>query len=132
MKDLKINVALNTKVTEELIAQKNPDVVIIATGSKEKKLNVPGIDRDKVATAVELLNGIKEAGQNVLIVGGGLVGCETALWLAQDGKNVTIVEALENILSSGKPVPHMNKIMLVDLLNKHNVKFIQEMHYVIN
>lgn len=124
MKDLKINVTLNTRVTEELIEQKHPDVVIIATGSKEKKLNVPGIDTDKVATAVELLTGIKEAGQNVLMVGGGLVGCETALWLAQNGKNVTVVEALDNILSSGKPVPHMNKIMLIDLLNKYNVKFI--------
>lgn len=124
MKDLKINVTLNTRVTEELIAQKHPDIVIIATGSKEKKLNVPGINKDKIATAVELLNGIKEAGKNVLMVGGGLVGCETALWLAQNGKNVTVVEALDNILSSGKPVPHMNKIMLIDLLNKYNVKFI--------
>lgn len=124
MKYLKINVVLNTRVTEEMVAQKHPDVVIIATGAKEKKLNVPGIGKEKVATAVELLNGTKKAGKDVLMVGGGLVGCETALYLAKDGKNVTIVEALDNILSAGKPVPHMNKIMLIDLLKKYNVKVI--------
>jgi len=122
MKDLKINVVFNTRVSEKLITQKNPDVVVIATGSKEKKLNVPGIDKDKVATAVELLSGTKKAGRNVLMVGGGLVGCETALWLAQNGKKVTVVEVLDNILSAGKPVPHMNKIMLIDLLKQNNVK----------
>ena len=124
MKRLNINVALNTKVTEELVDKEKPDIVIIATGAKEIKLSLPGIEKDKVASAVELLNGTKKAGKNVLMVGGGLVGCETALYLAQSGKNVTIVEAKENILSTGKPVPHMNKIMLIDLLKKYNVKVI--------
>ena len=124
MKDLKIDVNLNATVTEELINQKQPDVLIIATGSKEKKLKVPGMDKTNVATAVELLYGNKQAGQNVLMVGGGLVGCETALYLAQQGKNVTIVEAMDDLMSAGHPVPHMNKIMLVDLLEKHNVRVI--------
>ena len=124
MEDLDVNVVFNTKVTEDLIKQKKPEVLIIATGSTEKKLNVPGIEKDKVSTAVEVLNGTKKTGKNVLMVGGGLVGCETALWLAQEGKNVTVVEALDNILSAGKPVPHMNKIMLIDLMDQHNVKTI--------
>lgn len=124
MKELKINVNLNTTADEQLIAEKQPDAVIIATGSKEKKLNVPGIDKDKVATAVELLTGIKQAGQNVLMIGGGLVGCEAALYLAEQGKNVTIVEALDDIMSSGHPVPHMNKIMLIDLLEMNKVRII--------
>ena len=50
--------------------------------------------------------------------GGGLVGCETALWLAQMGKDVTVVEMLDDVLTSGKPVPHMNKIMLLDLMTQ--------------
>jgi 2-enoate reductase len=124
IKDLKIDVVLNTKVTEELIAKKQPNVVIVATGADEKMPNVPGIEKDKVMTAVEVLNGTKKSGNSVLMVGGGLVGCETALWLAQNGKDVTIVEALNNILSAGQPVPHMNKIMLIDLLKKYNVKII--------
>lgn len=54
--------------------------------------------------------------------GGGLVGCETALWLAQMGKDVTVVEMLDDVLTSGKPVPHMNKIMLLDLMTQAGVK----------
>lgn len=124
MKELKIDIHFHTTVTEELINQKQSDVVIIATGAKEKKLKVPGIDKTDVATAVELLNGTKQAAQNVLMVGGGLVGCETALYLAQQGKNVTIVEAMDDLMSAGHPVPYMNKIMLVDLLEKHSVRVI--------
>jgi 2-enoate reductase len=124
IKELKINVNLNTTATEKLIEEKQPDILIIATGAKEKRLDVPGIEKAKVATAVELLNGIKQAGKNVLMIGGGLVGCETALYLAQKGKNVTIVEAMDDIMSAGHPVPHMNKIMLIDLLKMHNVKII--------
>jgi 2-enoate reductase len=57
----------------------------------------------------------------VLVLGGGLIGCETALWLAQEGKDVTIVEILENLLSAGIPVQHMNRLMLLDLLRFHGV-----------
>ncbi|OAA91833.1 FAD-dependent oxidoreductase [Clostridium ljungdahlii] len=124
IKELEVKVNFNTKVTEELVEKEKPDAVIIATGAKEIKINVPGIEKDKVITAVELLNGTKKVGNNVLMVGGGLVGCEAALYLAKQGKNVTIVEAKDTILSSGKPIPHMNKIMLIDLLNMYNVKTI--------
>ena len=110
-------------VTEEIIDTLMPDAVVIATGSSEVMLNeIPGIKKEKVATASEVLDGIKVAGQNVIMVGGGLVGCETALWLAQQGKTVTIVEAFSDILSSGKPIPHMNKIMLIDLLKINKVE----------
>ncbi|MHC6178665.1 oxidoreductase [Clostridium sp. JNZ X4-2] len=124
MKELKIKIVLNTKVTEDIVQKENSDVVIIATGAKDIKLDLPGIEKDKVTTAVEILNGKKQAGENVLMVGGGLVGCETALYLAKQGKQVTIVEARDGILKAGKAVPHMNKIMLIDLLKKYNIKTI--------
>lgn len=124
MAELGINIVFNTKVTEELVEQKKPDVLLIAAGSIEKRPNVPGIEKDKVSTAVEVLSGAKKTGNTVLMVGGGLVGCETALWLAQSGRDVTVVEALDNILSAGKPVPHMNKTMLIDLMNQYKVKTI--------
>lgn len=123
IKVLGINVVMNTEVTEKMIENEMPDAVVIATGSTEIILDkVPGIKKDKVCTATELLNGIKSAGDNVVMVGGGLVGCETALWLSQQGKKVTIVEALNDILISGKPIPHMNKIMLIDLLKYNNIE----------
>jgi 2-enoate reductase len=124
MKDLGIAVIFNITVTEELIDQEKPDTLILATGATEKKPTVHGIDKDKVSTAVEVLNGTKQTGKTVLMVGGGLVGCETALWLAQKGKDVTVVEALGSILSAGKPVPHMNKIMLIDLMKYNHVQTI--------
>ena len=55
------------------------------------------------------------------MIGGGLIGCETALWLAKQGKEVTIIEALPEMLNSGKPIPHMNRIMLLDLLKFNKV-----------
>ena len=52
-----------------------------------------------------------------------MIGCETALWLAQQGKEVTIVEQLSELMVAGKvPVPHANRIMLLDLLRFHNVE----------
>lgn len=126
IKESGVEVVFNTKVTEQFVKNENPEVVIIATGSKEIKLDLPGIEKDKVLTAVEILNNKKGAGKNVLIIGGGLVGCETALYLANQGKKVTIVEAKNNILDSGKPIPHMNKIMLIDLLKTHNINTITD------
>ncbi|SMC23862.1 2-enoate reductase [Clostridium acidisoli DSM 12555] len=124
IQESKVEVVLNTKVTEELVKNKNPDVVIIATGAKEIIPTLPGMEKDKVSSAVEILNGKKKTGENVLMVGGGLVGCETALYLSKQGKTVTIVEAKSNILDAGKPIPHMNKIMLLDLLKMQNIKII--------
>lgn len=124
MEVLGIDVRMNTRVTSEMLKKEKADVFIIATGSTIKKLNVPGADSDKCTDAVKVLLGEKKTGQNVVMVGGGLVGCETALWLAQQGRNVTVVEALPDILSSGKPVPHMNRIMLIDLMTQAGVKSI--------
>jgi 2-enoate reductase len=57
-----------------------------------------------------------------LVLGGGLIGCETALWLAQQGKKATVVEILPALLSGGIPVQHMNRLMLLDLLRFHRVE----------
>ena len=118
---LKVEINLNKEVSLELVQQKRPDCVIIATGSRPINLDVPGIDKDKVATATDLLLGRKKPGESVVIVGGGLVGCETALWLAQQGKKVTIVEILSELMAAGLPVPHQSRMMLLDLLKFHKV-----------
>jgi 2-enoate reductase len=124
--ELNVKINLGKKVTPELIKKEKPDEVIVATGSKPVIPDVPGINKDKVATAIDLLLGKKKAGNNVVMVGGGLIGCETALWLAQQGKQVTIVEALKNLMQSGSPVPRPNMMMLRDLLKFHKVKVLTE------
>lgn len=121
LKELKIDVLLNTEITEDYINDKKTDVVVIASGSTSVTLNLPGMDRTNVCSAEDLLAGKKTAGPKIVMIGGGLIGCETALWLAKQGNEVTIVEALPELLSSGKPMPHMNRIMLLDLLKFNKV-----------
>ncbi|MCJ7689837.1 MAG: FAD-dependent oxidoreductase [Clostridiaceae bacterium] len=123
LKRLNIDVKMNTAVTPEIIKESKADVVIVATGSNPVKLNfLPGMNKDNVCCAEDLLLGKKSAGNTVVIVGGGLVGCETALWLAQQGKDVTVVEGLDDVMAAGPAINHANKSMLKDLMEKHNVK----------
>jgi len=122
LEKLNVKIYLNTEVTPELIEEKKPDVVILATGSKPIVPKIPGVERENVVTAIDVLLGKKEVGENVVVVGGGLVGCETALWLAKQGKRVTIVEMLKELMSAGAYVSHANKKMLIDLLKFHKVK----------
>ncbi|MFP4642409.1 MAG: FAD-dependent oxidoreductase [Dehalococcoidia bacterium] len=121
LETLNMPVQLNTEVTPETVAKQQPDVTIIATGSFPASFDIPGLAEHKVATATEALLGKKEIGQRTLVVGGGLIGCETALWLAQQGKEVTIVEMLGELMSAGMPVPHPNRVMLLDLLKYHKI-----------
>ena len=85
--------------------------------------NVPGAELASVATEVDLLLGKATAGDEVVMVGGGMIGCETALWLAQQGKHVTIVEQLPELMEASQvPVPHANRIMLIDMLRQQGVE----------
>jgi len=71
-------------------------VVIVATGSTSLKPRIPGVHKSIVVDALEVLSGV-ETGNNVIIVGGGAVGCDTALFIASKGKNVTVVEMRDDI-----------------------------------
>jgi len=119
---LKVPVHLNKEVDKEFIIQSNADVVIIATGSTPKVFSL-GED-EKVYTATDVLNGLKEVGDQTVIIGGGLVGCETALHLAQQGKMVTIVEALDKLLALNGPLCHANSEMLEKLIPFNGVETI--------
>ena len=101
-----VKVELGKEVTPELVRKMKPDVVILATGASPLVPDdIPGIDKDRVVTAWDVLAGkAATAPRNVVILGGGLVGCETADFLAETGDNlaagrtaVTIVEMLEDV-----------------------------------
>ena len=119
---LGVPVHLNTEVKKEDVLAAGYDTVIIATGSTPKVF--PLGDDEKVFTASEVLLKEKDPGDSTVVVGGGLVGCETALWLAQEGKKVTIVEALDKIMAVNGPLCHANKDMLERLLPFNNVDII--------
>ena len=122
MEVLKPDIRTGVAATAEMVIKEKPDVAIIATGSKPIVPDIPGAEKMRMIPAADLLLGKEETREKVLVLGGGLIGCETALWLAQHGKKVTLVELLDDILTAGIPVQHMNRLMLVDLLNYHGVE----------
>ncbi|NLA75736.1 MAG: FAD-dependent oxidoreductase, partial [Deltaproteobacteria bacterium] len=81
-----------TEVTPELAAQIGPDVLIVAVGAEPIIPPIPGIDGKNVITANALPNQYNKVGQRVIVLGGGLVGCETALYLALGNREVTVIE----------------------------------------
>lgn len=87
-----IDVRMNTEFTAEQAAEANADVVISAIGAKPIVPPIQGIDHAKVVGLEALHQPTPALGQKVVILGGGLVGCECAIYLAGLGKDVTIVE----------------------------------------
>jgi 2-enoate reductase len=112
---LGVNIELAKEATVERIQAMKFDVVFIATGSTPIIPDVPGIGKGNVVVAVDLLLGKRDAGQSVIVIGGGLVGCETALYLTQKGKKLTIVETLNDILPDTFRINHTHlQTLLVD------------------
>lgn len=121
LKKLNVKTRLKTEVRPELLRKEKPDVVVVATGSKPIIPKIPGIEKHLVATCIDLLLNKKKVGDAVVVMGGGLVGCETALWLAKQNKKVTIVEMLPEVATG---VFHANRVMLLDMLAQNNVDII--------
>ena len=95
IKNLGIEVKFNTEIKD--LSQIKADEIVVATGSKPKKLPIKGIE--KSMEAIEYLNG-KEVGENVVIIGGGLSGCEIAYDLHLKGKHPVIIEAKNDLMVS--------------------------------
>lgn len=97
-KKLGVQIKYNTEATVEMIQAAKPDVVILATGSSPILPPIPGLkDNARMAFAKDILGGKVKPGQNCVIIGGGMVGAETAHFLAQMLKKVTILEMLDAI-----------------------------------
>lgn len=97
MKKLNVKVELNKEGTPEAVLQEGADEVIIATGGVHIVPKIAGVSRENVVTATDVLTGRRKVGEKVIVIGGGMVGCETAEFLASKGKKVTIVELLPQI-----------------------------------
>lgn len=125
LRQLPVEIHLGEAVTAEQICGMAADVVILATGSVPVMPEVPGMDDEKVLGCMEAFAHPEKVGQKVVVVGGGLVGCEMALDYAQEGKEVTVVEALPKILSAGIPSPIPNGQMIPDLFEHHHVTVLE-------
>jgi pyruvate/2-oxoglutarate dehydrogenase complex dihydrolipoamide dehydrogenase (E3) component len=101
------------------LADVQPDVVILATGSIPVIPPMKGIDRRNVVTAEDVLANRVEVGGRVVVLGGGQVGCETAAYLAGKGKRVTLVEMLDLLAADlGK---RQGRELLIDHLRDRGV-----------
>lgn len=117
--DLGVDVRMGVEATPELIDSLGPDAVVLAAGSVPVMPPIEGADNPKCVGCVDALRNEGALGQHVVVVGGGLVGCELALDLINKGREVEIVEALPAILSSGIPVPLPNMMYLNDAFAYH-------------
>jgi pyruvate/2-oxoglutarate dehydrogenase complex dihydrolipoamide dehydrogenase (E3) component len=100
-----VRVFLEKELTTDDILEQKPDAVVIATGGKPLKPNIPGIERHNVTTAFEVLSGrITLKNQTVVVCGGNAVGCETADFLARKGNSVTLVEMIDRVGPDIEPV----------------------------
>ncbi len=123
VKDLQrlgVEIRLGSELTPEVVRELSPDVVIVATGSAPLLPDIPGTERDNVVTAQDVLSGAL-VGPRVVVIGGGLVGCETADYLAQQGKDVTIVEMLRHTARDVSPAA---RYFLRRRLKERNVKML--------
>lgn len=104
-----VEVRLNTEATVELVESLEPDVVMAAVGAKALVPPIPGVDGANVITAEEAYRKIKageDIGRKIAVLGGGDVGCETAVYLAQEaGKEVSLVEMTDTLAAASCAIP---------------------------
>lgn len=116
----KVNVHLGKKVTKQDILDMNADVVVCATGVKPAVLNIEGAKR--AINARDVLEG-KPTGKNVVVIGGGSIGCETAEFLGKQGKKVAVIEMQDKLASNtGKT----DQTILLGHLKGYGVKLLTE------
>ncbi|CAJ1225561.1 2-enoate reductase [Levilactobacillus zymae] len=114
-----INVRYDTVATEDKVLAGHFDKVILATGAKSKTPHIAGIEN--ASQAEDYLVERKTPGQHVVVIGGGLVGCETALDMSAQSDDVTIVEMLDDILLTADHSKN-NDLSLRDHLTAAGVK----------
>lgn len=119
---LEVPVYLNNEIAKEDVLGSSADAVIVATGSEPRVFSLG--DDENVYPAADVLTDKADPGDKTVVIGGGLVGCETALWLAQKGKKVTIVEALDRILAKNGPLCHANSEMLERLIPFNGIEVV--------
>lgn len=106
MKKYGVKVQLNCEISLEQVKAIKPDVVILAIGADDFIPPIPGKDMDHVVKAEDILYSRVKPGKNVVVIGGGLIGAETADYLGRYVHNkVSIVEMLPEIMKDGEPSP---------------------------
>ena len=121
LKKLGVKVVLNAEITADDPVLKSADAIFVATGSRPTVPHIPGIDNKKVIDVVDVhKNGMPE-GERVVICGGGLSACDTAIEYGAKGRKISIVEMLPDV---GNDVMVVNKISVDRLLKEYGVELL--------
>ncbi len=142
---LGVKVRLGEEFTPALAGQAKPDVIVLAAGGLPDSLAIPGSEGGNVMSSAELREKARLAlrvlgprslgratkmwlpvGKRVVIVGGGIQGCETAEFLVKRGRKVTIAEAGDQV---GMEIPMLQRILLLPWLEKKGAKILTEVTY---
>ncbi len=116
LEKLGVEIHFNHPLTAEELKTLEFDTLIVATGAKAKTFSL-GDDRHVITAKDALAQSGENVGEHAVVIGGGMVGCELALWLTKDlGKKVTIVEALPKLLAVNAPICSANSEMLERLV----------------
>ncbi len=112
-----VDIRLGVEATPEYIREFAPEALIIAVGSETLTIPIPGIEN--AVPALKVYEKDTKLGKDVLFIGGGLVGCEVALYLAAEGHNVTVMEMLDRLA----PESHrMYRTGMLDEMDKRGIK----------
>ncbi|MGB2583336.1 MAG: FAD-dependent oxidoreductase [Dehalococcoidia bacterium] len=123
---LGVRVELGKEATLDDIAAAKPESVVWAAGTTQIIPDVPGLDRAKVVSALDVLTGGAVVGNTVVIIGAETVGCETANFLADQGKKVTVVRRGPQVLTKAGVIVQMR---LLDELGRKGVELLTGVKY---
>lgn len=112
-------IKLNTEATTESLRGEHTDVIVLATGARPAVPPIPGVNGPHVMTFEDVLRGNKTVGARVVVIGGGPIGCETAEFLYEKGRQVTIVEMLARIADR---VGKVNRWVLMQRLRNAGIR----------
>ncbi|MBU1669737.1 MAG: FAD-dependent oxidoreductase [Actinobacteria bacterium] len=116
-----VDVRLNTPVTRGLIKDLHPDVLVVATGARQIEPPIEGAGGDNVVYAWDVLTGDEVTGDRVVVVGGGAVGVETATLLAEQGRDVTVLEMLDRL---GRDIGYSSRWVILKDAARLGVKMV--------
>jgi 2-enoate reductase len=121
---LNVKIFTGVEVTPSVIQRENPDVLILSTGSIPLIPEIKGIERKNVFLATDVLSERAKTGENVVVIGGGSIGCEVAVFLSERGKSVKIVEMMDKW---GRDISPAFKFgFFIPVFNKYDVRIITD------
>jgi 2,4-dienoyl-CoA reductase-like NADH-dependent reductase (Old Yellow Enzyme family)/thioredoxin reductase len=119
LRKLGVNVHIGIEINENMLEKECPDHIIMSTGAKASIPPINGIETGNVVYANDVLASMSNVGNNIAVIGGGLVGAETAEHLARHNKKVTLIEIQDSI---AKDAEEGVRYFLLKALDELNVK----------